>query len=229
MHFDWLHRRILMDSLIIEAGWRIYASVIWPSLVQIMACRLVGAKPLSEPMLGFYWTLRNKLLWNFYRYSSIFIQGNAFENVVCEMVSILSRPQCVKEATEGVSLHLASSTLHHSDVIMSVSDHQPHDYLLNRFKENIKPLRHWPLCEEFTSNRRPVTQEMFPFDDVIIWVFVAINFWEWKQQSPSCGARYVSNHIWPLRVTNAEPLFNFSHKFYYKSVAMNIISTCQVP
>ena len=38
---------------LIEAGWRIYASVNLPSLVQIMACRLVGAKPLSEPMLGY--------------------------------------------------------------------------------------------------------------------------------------------------------------------------------
>ena len=31
----------------------IYASVNLPSLVQIMACRLVGAKPLSKPMLGY--------------------------------------------------------------------------------------------------------------------------------------------------------------------------------
>ena len=35
---------------LIEAEWRIYAPVNKPSLVQIMACRLV-AKPLSEPML----------------------------------------------------------------------------------------------------------------------------------------------------------------------------------
>ena len=41
------------------------------------------------------WTLMNKLQWNFNRYSSIFIQENGFENVVCEMASILSRPQCV--------------------------------------------------------------------------------------------------------------------------------------
>ena len=41
------------------------------------------------------WTLGNKLQWNFNRNSNIFIQGNAFENVVCEMASILSRPQCV--------------------------------------------------------------------------------------------------------------------------------------
>ena len=31
----------------IGAKWRIYASVIWPSLVQIMACHLVGAKPFG--------------------------------------------------------------------------------------------------------------------------------------------------------------------------------------
>ena len=35
---------------LIEAEWRIYASVIWSALVQTMACRLDGAKPLPEPM-----------------------------------------------------------------------------------------------------------------------------------------------------------------------------------
>ena len=38
-------------SWLIEAEWRIYASINKPALVQIMACRLDGAKPLSEPML----------------------------------------------------------------------------------------------------------------------------------------------------------------------------------
>ena len=53
-----------------------------------MACRLVGAKPLSEPMLEYCWlTIRNKLQWNLYRNSHIFIQEIAFENVVCEMAS----------------------------------------------------------------------------------------------------------------------------------------------
>ena len=41
------------------------------------------------------WTLRNKLQWIFNRNSYIFIHENAFENVVCEMAAILSRPQCV--------------------------------------------------------------------------------------------------------------------------------------
>ena len=41
--------------------------------------------------------LRNKLQWNFNRNSNIFIPENAHEKVVCEMASILSRPQCVKD------------------------------------------------------------------------------------------------------------------------------------
>ena len=51
------------------------------------------------------WTLRDKLQWNFNRNSNIFIQENALENVVCEMASILSRPQCVKHKTENVTLN----------------------------------------------------------------------------------------------------------------------------
>ena len=42
------------------------------------------------------WTFRNKLQWIFYRNSNIFIQEIAFENVVCNVASILSRPQWVK-------------------------------------------------------------------------------------------------------------------------------------
>ena len=36
----------------IVAEWRIYVSVNF--IVQIMACRLVGAKPLSEPMTEYF-------------------------------------------------------------------------------------------------------------------------------------------------------------------------------
>ena len=43
------------------------------------------------------WTLKNKLQWNFNQSPYIFIQENAFENVVWKMAAILSLPQCVKE------------------------------------------------------------------------------------------------------------------------------------
>ena len=55
---------------------------------------LVSTKPLSEPMLQYCWTLRNKFQWNIIWNSYIFIEENAFENV-CEMAAILSWPQCV--------------------------------------------------------------------------------------------------------------------------------------
>ena len=46
-----------------------------------------------------FWILRNKFQWNLN--SHIFIQENAFESVVCEMVTILYRPQCVKTVVHG--------------------------------------------------------------------------------------------------------------------------------
>ena len=74
-----------------------YASVNKSSLVQIMACRLAGPKPLSVPMLGKCCVdPQEQTSMNLNRNSYIFIQENAFENVVWEMVAILSRPQCVK-------------------------------------------------------------------------------------------------------------------------------------
>ena len=72
-----------------------YMSVSEPSLVQILACHLVGTKP-NQCWNIVNLNLRNKLQWNFNRNHSIFIQENAFESVVCKMAAILSRPQCVK-------------------------------------------------------------------------------------------------------------------------------------
>ena len=58
-----------------------------------MACRLLGAKPLSEPML--IYSQLDKIEWNINQNSSISIQENTFENVIWKMAAILSRPQCV--------------------------------------------------------------------------------------------------------------------------------------
>ena len=52
-YFDVEDYKMKFLSLIDEAEWRIYASVNYQPLVQIMACRLVGAKPLSKPMLEY--------------------------------------------------------------------------------------------------------------------------------------------------------------------------------
>ena len=62
------------------------------ALVQLMACRLFGAKLLLEPcwLIG-NWTLMNKFQWNSNQNTNLFIHQNAFKNVVCEMAAILSR------------------------------------------------------------------------------------------------------------------------------------------
>ena len=87
----------IQHNQLIEAEWRMYASVKWPSLFQVMASRLVGAQPLSEPMLeNCQFDLGNQLQWNFNLNSNIFIHENGFESVVCEMAATLSRNQCVK-------------------------------------------------------------------------------------------------------------------------------------
>ena len=72
------------------------------ALVQIIACRLFGAKPLSKQICDIVnWTLRNKLQWNFYSNTNIFIHENASENIVCEMPAILSRGKCVYSYPPG--------------------------------------------------------------------------------------------------------------------------------
>ena len=63
------------------------------SLVQIMS---VPSHYLNKCWNIVNSTLRNKLQWNINRNWCIFIQENAFENVVWKMAAILSQPQCVK-------------------------------------------------------------------------------------------------------------------------------------
>ena len=62
-----------------------------------MACRLVGAKPLSESLLD-YCQLDpcEHISMKFETKYNNFIDKNAFENAVWKMAAILSWPQCVK-------------------------------------------------------------------------------------------------------------------------------------
>ena len=71
-------------------------------LIQIMACRLFGAKPLSEPSwVIVIWTFRNKLQWNCNQNTNFFIHENASKNIVCEMVAILSMGRWVNKLRLG--------------------------------------------------------------------------------------------------------------------------------
>ena len=72
----------------IEAERRTYVSVNLPSLIQIMAYRLVGTKPSSQPILEY----REILI----KINIFIIEENAFEHIVRKMATLLPRPQCAQ-------------------------------------------------------------------------------------------------------------------------------------
>ena len=55
-----------------------------------MACRLSGVKPLPDPIL-------NHCQLDTQAKKQLFIQENAFDNLVWDMMAILSWPQCVND------------------------------------------------------------------------------------------------------------------------------------
>ena len=62
--------------------------------LQIMACRLFGAKPLPEPLLAYCQVDPvEHILLKFHLKSNVFMLENWFENVICKMMAILSWPQ----------------------------------------------------------------------------------------------------------------------------------------
>ena len=58
---------------------------VWPALSHY----------LNQCWIIVNWNLKNKLQWNIKQNLCIFIQENAFENVVCKMAATLLWPQCV--------------------------------------------------------------------------------------------------------------------------------------
>ena len=71
-------------------------------LVQIMACRLFGTKPLPKPVLGYcqlYPYQQTSL--NFNQKIKLFIHKNASENIICEMAAILSTKRWVNSPGPG--------------------------------------------------------------------------------------------------------------------------------
>ena len=65
----------------------------------------------------------NKLQCNLKRSSCVFIQENAFENVVCEMASILSRPQCVDDTVDyAVEIRIIDARVCAHAIVLSTNN-----------------------------------------------------------------------------------------------------------
>ena len=74
----------------VSISWRHHHRKNTGTPVSALKIKQLSMQPFSSLIL------KNKFQWNLKQKSYIFIQENAFENVVCEMATILARPQCVK-------------------------------------------------------------------------------------------------------------------------------------
>ena len=76
---DWVNNREAGD---LRRHCGHYDVSVMSSLVQITACCLFSASPLTEPILIVVnWTNRNKFQWNFKQNTKISLQESIFENV----------------------------------------------------------------------------------------------------------------------------------------------------
>ena len=66
---------------------------------------ICDAKPSSEPMLPYYQLDPEEHISVIFFNSQVFIEENALENVVCKMMAILSRSQCIKTCALAPLLH----------------------------------------------------------------------------------------------------------------------------
>ena len=152
------------------------------ALVQLMACRLFGAKPLSEQILTYsQLENENELKWNEtginyfinclnYRIPRNYINDNRYSRHLII---------CTCGINDGNSLHWRHNG--HD----SVSNDQPHDCLLNRLFRRRSKKYESSVSLAFvrgihrravnSPHKWPVTRKMFSFDDIIMGKELRVN------------------------------------------------------
>ena len=129
------------------------------------------------------WKFRNKFQWNLKQHSFICIQENGFENIVCELAAIWSRPQCVKNVStmiyDGLAPHgIIMQIGHHYVTISSTPDTSVSTvcstvcssvdqwkYQNSASLDFVRGIHRSPVD---SSHKGLVTRKMFTCDDVIM-------------------------------------------------------------
>ena len=89
--FVWINSRQLPYNSMKSADAYIYAlqnQVIVSLGNNLSPVRRQAIHYLNQHWIILIWTLRNKLQWNLNKNTTVFIQQNAFENVICKMAAI---------------------------------------------------------------------------------------------------------------------------------------------
>ena len=154
------------------------------ALVQVMACRLFGAKPLPEPVLTY--SEFDKLQWNSNQNTKLLTHENASEEIVCEMAAIFARARwgnifqavhntlCVLLKVSGVNDILLISICRRKCTRNSTIQHLSHEYT-------------YPL-----NTLRPRQHGRRFIDDILKGIFLNENVWNSIKISLKC----VPNRSW---------------------------------
>ena len=115
-----------------------------------------------------------------------------------------------------------------------VSNHQPHDCLLNRLfrrRSNIKAPRHWPLCGEFTGTGEFPAQRASNAENVSIWwrhyVLIERRLWicgvfQWiKHKAVKCVCLFIYPHSTSLHWIVWNIIYN-----YNANMVMSFYTNC---
>ena len=188
---------------------------------------------LNQCLIIVKWTLRNKLPWNLNQNSTILIQENTFENVVCEMAAIFFRGRWVKMSFGGISyitigpryvdyfhewficyiwnkIRLSFSAKlgicfifhapisHYINVLMSSMASQITNLTIvcSKVYSGADQRKHQSSASlafvrgiHQSRHKGPVTQKIFPFDDVIMVLWVV------KNRLPPCWLGSIIYHV----------------------------------
>ena len=129
-------------------------------LVQIMACRLDGAEPLSEPMLT-YCQLEPKDHVSMKMYFKI--QIFSFKKMRLNMLSAKWRPFHYCDVKMGAMASQITSLTTVYSTVHSDAYHRKHQGSASL--AFVLGIHRWPVN---SPHKWPVTRKMFPFDDVIM-------------------------------------------------------------
>ena len=116
--------RLFPDDAINMYDIKKYASMNRSALLQIMACRLFDAKPLSKPMLC-CWILRNKLQWNFNQNANV-----SLKKMHLKILSANWQPSCPR-GDELKHKHLAGSPAQALEWHFISNASQKHDFYIH--------------------------------------------------------------------------------------------------
>ena len=184
---------------LIEAKWRKYASVNYANINSDNGLPPVWCQAII-------WTIahllsNNKLQWNFNHNTKILNQEIVFENVICEMAAILSRPQWVILPLDCISGSMQKRCNCIANAFNSLRLRQNGCY----FAHNISNLLSWMKTFEFQINFH---WNMF----LGVWLTIFLHWWQaiiWNQWCP-----ILVMHIcvtWPQWVNTLKPRQNGRH------------------